>query len=235
MANQKSLDRQIIELFNQQFGRWMPEESGCILFQGDGFMDLVVSVIYETNNNLLISLGHYFLHNQAPYPDPCMHFRVLRNSGIVKPLTYRNSIQFTNVAYIQENKGHVEDDLKQFLYMWLNNIIMQGYSPSAKKLDWKRQPQEKSEDYTFSGRLMITNGVLDTLKPADLFMIIMDLEAFILQNKQGDYLQVYKSSSYSDTVYCIDQLSESMKTSGDYSPDDLKAYDYHTILLASEY
>lgn len=235
MAKQKSLDQKIIEVFNQQFGRWMPKMNGSLLFQGDGFMDLVLSVSFEANENLLISLGHYFLHNKAPYPDPCMHFRILKNSGMVKPLIYRNSIQFTNVAYVRENKDYVESDLKQFLYMWLNNILMQGYSPSAKKLDWKRQPQEKSEAYTFSGRLMITNGVLDTLHPADLYMIMMDLEAFILAEKNGDYLQVYKSPTYSDSVYCIDQLSESMKASGDYSPDDLKAYDYHTILLASEY
>ena len=234
MENLVQLQQKIIEVFDSQCAGKLPTENGSVLFTGDGFMPLVVNVIHETTEQQLISMGHFFLHNELPQPDPYMHFRVNRKEQTVVPLAYCNSIYTTRTTASSPFPPKQRLDLSQFLLQWLRNIIMQGFTPSDFKLEWKRQPQEMENDYTFSGKFKITQGVGATLKPAEIFAIWLDLEGFVLSKGGVDYLQIFKNQNADETVYCIDQLSESMKKE-DYTAEEVKAYDYFTMLLAREY
>ena len=101
-------------------------------------------------------------------------------------------------------------------------------------VQWTRQPQERDGDYFFCGQLYVTQGVLDALTENELTYIVSDLQGFVQENNGIDYLQVYTSDD-GRKVWCIDQLSKTMKESGDYTPDQVQEYDYWTILLPEEY
>lgn len=234
MENKSQLQQKIIEVFDSQFAGKLPTENGSVLFTGDGFMPLLLNVIHESPEIQLISMGHYYEHNQIPQPDPYMHFRIHRGYGTVTPLAYCNSVYTTRTTANAPFPPQESKDLNEFLLQWLRNIIMQGYSPSGMELEWKRQPQEIENDYTFSGRFTVTQGIVATLNPAEIFSIWLDLEGFVLSKGSIDYLQIFKKENASETIYCIDQLSESMKQE-EYTPEEVKQYDYFTMLLASEY
>lgn len=234
MENKVQLQKKIIEVFDSQFASKLPTENGSLLFTGDGFMPLVVNVIHETAEEQLISIGHFFIHNKLPQPDPYMHFRIHRGYGTVTPLAYCNSVYTTRTTSNSPFPPQESKDLNEFLLQWLRNIIMQGYSPSDFELGWKRQTQEVENDYTFSGRFTVTQGIIATLNPAEIFSIWLDLEGFVLSKGAIDYLQVYSKKGADGKIYCIDQLSESMKKEN-YTVEEVKKYDYFTMLLASEY
>ena len=95
---------------------------------------------------------------------------------------------------------------------------------------WTHKPQECEGDYYFDGRALQTAGVAEALAPQEIVLIITMLGSFVKQNNGGDYLQSFDHSD-GRRVWCICQLSKTMKESGDYSPED----DYWTILLPEEY
>ena len=99
---------------------------------------------------------------------------------------------------------------------------------------WTRKPQECAGDYYFSGQACMTCGVEDALSPDEITFIVADLWAFVRREDGVDYLQVYVSDD-GRKVWCICQLSRSMKESGDYTPEQVAEYDYWTLLLPSEY
>jgi hypothetical protein len=235
MEREKLIQKRIIEKFDSQFKGKLPEKDGIMLFQGDGFMDLVVRVLYESNGKTLISMGHYFEQEGVPYPDPVMHFRIDRKSEMVTPLMYFNGVHTTRSKNGLPLSKETKSDLLNFLGMWLGNIIMQGYSPVKDFPIWERQKQEKKGDYMFSGRTLMTHGFMGELSAFEVFSIMLDLHAFLLQKGKIDYLQVFNRKSDGLKVFVIDQLSEIMKSDGSYSEENLKEYDYHTYLLASEY
>jgi hypothetical protein len=100
---------------------------------------------------------------------------------------------------------------------------------------WERQKQENKGGYTFSGRTMMAHGFMGELSAFEVFSIMLDLYAFILQKGKIDYFQVFNRKSDGQKVFYIDQLSEIMKSDRSYSEENLKEYDYHTYLLAREY
>ena len=99
---------------------------------------------------------------------------------------------------------------------------------------WSRDEQEREGDYFFNGRAHITRGVQRELSQAEILQIIQDLRTAVRKHEGLDYLQVYTSDD-GQTVWVIDQLSRSMKESGDYSDEQIAAYDYFTLLFPSEY
>ena len=100
--------------------------------------------------------------------------------------------------------------------------------------EWKRKEQERDGDYYFSGRAYMTRGVQRELSEAEIIWIIADLKQAVDEHDGLDYLQVYESSD-GRRVWVIDQLSASMKESGDYTDEQVTQYDYFTLLLSSEY
>jgi hypothetical protein len=101
-------------------------------------------------------------------------------------------------------------------------------------VDWTRKPQERDGDYDFDSRAYMTRGVQRELSAGEIAWIIRDLRRAVEENDGLDYLQVYEADD-GRTVWVIDQLSRSMKENGDYSPEQIEAYDYFTLLLPSEY
>ena len=99
---------------------------------------------------------------------------------------------------------------------------------------WTRQPQECPGDYFFSGRAFRTAGVEAALSPEEIAFIAEDLRAFVEQENGIDYLQVYVSDD-DWRVWCIDQLRNSLKESGEFTEEQLAEYDYWTMLLPEEY
>ena len=101
--------------------------------------------------------------------------------------------------------------------------------------NWIRKPQEVEGDYFFSGKAVMTIGVSNELTMlADVIPITMDLNKAVEENNGLDYLQVYECDD-GRVVWIIDSLSKSMKEGGGYTPEQIKEYDYWTVLLPSEY
>ena len=99
---------------------------------------------------------------------------------------------------------------------------------------WKRLPQECPGDYFFSGRALMTRGVEAALSPEEIAFIVADLQALVQQENGIDYLQSFEADD-GRRVWCIDQLRQSVKDSGEFTPEQLAEYDHWTILLPEEY
>ena len=100
--------------------------------------------------------------------------------------------------------------------------------------NWRRKEQELDGDYYFSGRAYMTRGVQRELSEAEILWIIRNLHEAADKHGGLDYLQVYTTDD-GRKIWVIDQLSRSMKESDDYTNEQLKEYDYFTLLLPSEY
>ena len=99
---------------------------------------------------------------------------------------------------------------------------------------WVRQTQERKEDYCFNGKFYITSHVLNELPPEEVHQILSDLKAFVQQEQGIDYLLVYKRAD-GRKIFCIDQLSQSMMQSGNYTKDEIRDYNYWTMLFSEDY
>lgn len=80
----------------------------------------------------------------------------------------------------------------------------------------------------------MTRGVEAMLSPEEIAFIVADLHAFVQQENGIDYLQVYESDD-GHRVWVIDQLRQSIKDSGEFTPEQLAELDYWTMLLPDEY
>ncbi len=80
----------------------------------------------------------------------------------------------------------------------------------------------------------MTQGVQNTLSPEEFAFVVADLQNFVQEEDGVDYLQTYVSDD-GRKVWCIDQLSRSMKQGGDYTPEQVAEYDHWTLLLPEEY
>lgn len=95
---------------------------------------------------------------------------------------------------------------------------------------WKRKDQEVDGTYRFMGRMLITIGIQQALTHEEIMHIAMDVFRAAYLKGGLDYLQVYERSD-GLKVWCIDQLNDEMKQSGEFTPDQ----DHWTMLLPSEY
>lgn len=99
---------------------------------------------------------------------------------------------------------------------------------------WVRQPQERKGDYFFNGKSYVTTNLINEIPAEEIMWIISDLKAFVQQEQGIDYLVVYLRSD-GRKIFCIDQLSKSMMENDLYTTEDLKRYNYWTMLFAEEY
>ena len=80
----------------------------------------------------------------------------------------------------------------------------------------------------------MTRGVEAALSPEEIAFIVADLHAFVQQENGIDYRQLYESDD-GHRVWCIDQLRQSIKDSGEFTPEQLVELDYWTMLRPDEY
>lgn len=95
---------------------------------------------------------------------------------------------------------------------------------------WKRNPQEKKGNYFFSGQFLATRGVVTELTTEEIMSIYKDIRNFVRDTSGVDWLQVYTDEK-GRKLYLIDQLSQEMIESGEFSPLD----NHCTLLWAHEY
>jgi len=99
--------------------------------------------------------------------------------------------------------------------------------------EWARRPQEQKGDYFFNGKMYCTIRVMNKIGLEIVSAIVHDLHAFAKAEQGIDYLQVYERSD-GLKVFCIDQLSQKMMQSGDYTLEEINEYNYFTILFPDE-
>ena len=100
---------------------------------------------------------------------------------------------------------------------------------------WTRRPQECAGDYFFSGRAHMTRTVAEEVPTEEFLSIIADLKDFVRKNDGIDYIVVYECSDTGKKIFCIDQLSKTMKENGDYTAEQIREYDCWTMMFAEEY
>lgn len=100
---------------------------------------------------------------------------------------------------------------------------------------WERRAEDIAGDYTFAGQVFVTQGVLNRLASDELEAIIQDLRRALIQHGKLDYLQVYVHRETGEKIWWIDNLSDTRRNSGVLSSDQLRDYDYSTLLLPDEY
>ena len=101
-------------------------------------------------------------------------------------------------------------------------------------ITWTRQPQECAGNYWFSGKIVATRGVNDTLSKADIKAILDNLFAFVQEQQGIDYLQSFIGSD-GTKVWVIDQLTKDQLEGDDYTAEEKAEYNYCTILFPHEY
>ena len=99
---------------------------------------------------------------------------------------------------------------------------------------WSHQPQEQPGDYFFDGKIYVTRGVADQVPTIEIGLVLATLKQFVQQENGADYLQTFVRQD-GLKVFVIDQLSKSMKESGQYLPEQIEEYNYATIMFAEEY
>lgn len=95
---------------------------------------------------------------------------------------------------------------------------------------WKRQPQERTGNYLFSGSFLITAAVYETLLRDEVLEIYDDLRAFANNQNGIDYLQIYTNEN-GKRLFFIDQLSKEMIESNEFTNED----NHCTLMYSHEY
>ena len=99
----------------------------------DGFMDLNINVLSNSNEEIIFSLSHNSLQNGDVMADPDMEVRLLKKHSFLDALTFKNDYMgvFQQVYFEQDGKKYVRTRLRKqlnsFLRTWLINLKNQGF------------------------------------------------------------------------------------------------------------
>ncbi len=99
---------------------------------------------------------------------------------------------------------------------------------------WFLQPQTQPGDYWFSGRLVLTPSIQNTLSSPEVSQIIRDLFIHVRHHQGADFIQTFRDDQ-GRTILCVDQLSASMKASGAYTPSEIQQNDFWIMLFAHDH
>jgi len=113
-------------LFNQLL-RVIPNlrtVSEYVKLRSDGFMDLHVDILYRKGNTARIAISHNYIQNGDTISDPDMELLVDFKNQTVEANTFQNIYAYSEV---EEGNDALQDELNEFLEMWLNNLIEQGH------------------------------------------------------------------------------------------------------------
>ena len=106
---------------------------------GGTIMDLSLDVLSRNENKIVIALSHYYKHPSGDMiADPDMEIAVYPKLQIAEALSYQDSYIYRTV-YSQDRMQvdtKAKQDLNDFLYIWLSNLIEQGHSIKADADDY---------------------------------------------------------------------------------------------------
>ena len=106
---------------------------------GGAIMDLSLDVLSHSDSKIVIALSHYYKHPSGDMiADPDMEVAVYPKQQIAEALSYQDSYIYRTV-YSQDRMQvdtKAKQDLNNFLYIWLTNLIEQGHSIKADADDY---------------------------------------------------------------------------------------------------
>jgi hypothetical protein len=95
---------------------------------------------------------------------------------------------------------------------------------------WTRRAQERQGTFQFSGKLYVTQGVLNSLSPEEIVAIYFDIQVLVELTGGIDYFQTYVNDA-GDKLYFIDQCDPEMMMDESFPSE----YNYCTLLFDHEY
>lgn len=111
----------------------LSEIKEAITLKSNGYMDLIIEVIEETETTRDLSLAHYFEQNGDLMADPEIVVRIYKKMKNVEVLSYRqDSMGLEQFVYKMAggtkmvNVG-LKTQLNSFFSEWLNNLLHQGF------------------------------------------------------------------------------------------------------------
>ena len=100
---------------------------------GEGFMPLVIEKLTEDDEQIVISMTHYFKQNGDLIPDPDMEIRVKVKDKVAEALSFRDQYSYRQVYHGKMINLQTKRELNWFLQCWLKNIKAQGYQLRVKE------------------------------------------------------------------------------------------------------
>ena len=95
-----------------------------VKLKADGFMDLHVDILYREGDTARIAIAHNYIQNGDVIPDPDMELLVDFKNRTVEAKTFQNIYAYSEV---EDGNDALQDELNEFLEIWLNNLIDQGH------------------------------------------------------------------------------------------------------------
>ena len=95
-----------------------------VKLKADGFMDLHVDILYRKGDTARIAIAHNYIQNGDTISDPDMELLVDFKNQTVEAKTFQNIYAYSEV---EDGNDALQDELNEFLEMWLNNLIEQGH------------------------------------------------------------------------------------------------------------
>ena len=95
-----------------------------VKLKADGFMDLHVDILYQKGDTARIAIAHNYIQNGDTISDPDMELLVDFKNQTVEAKTFQNIYAYSEV---EDGDDALQDELNEFLKMWLNNLIEQGH------------------------------------------------------------------------------------------------------------
>lgn len=116
------------------------ENDGYIKCESGGYMPLVIEKLWYSDclGNPVYSMAHYGVQNGDLMRDPDITFSVDDTEKRIIPQTFQNDYLGLYQEVFKEINGKMMysqsllKDLDSFMWDWLNNIEMQGFTPERK-------------------------------------------------------------------------------------------------------
>jgi hypothetical protein len=95
------------------------------------FMDLHVNILERGDQEVRISIAHYFTQNGDSIPDPDIEFRLIRRMKALEPLAIQMATGHYARVYVDKEmtsfRQSVRKDICSFMTMWFRNLKQQGH------------------------------------------------------------------------------------------------------------
>lgn len=98
--------------------------------KSDGYMDLSIDILSDTDEEKHIAMAHNFIQNGDVMADPDMEIRIYKKTKMAEALTYQlSSMGIFQRVYPELGKVHpkLKKQLNSFLNQWLTNLKNQGF------------------------------------------------------------------------------------------------------------
>lgn len=105
-------------------------------FKSEGFMDLSIDVLNDSNGFKTIAMAHNFIQNGDVMADPDMEVKIHKEMKMAEALTYQlDSLGIYQKVYSDDGtkvNPKLKRDLNKFLNQWLTNLKNQGFGEDRK-------------------------------------------------------------------------------------------------------